>query len=155
MESNRYHQWSARPTPEQIKNQVNGFLKNISVGDFEKAFYLCPIYTYRRPLIATFKNSSEVSRMLDQMFETIDSFHYLDAFKNSSAIAISDRLSWCRYITPPEEVNYELLGLDILESGDVEANVHIDKKVTSVTAIFNLLREKKKWLLAFKMFKIM
>ena len=152
----KFHQWPVRPGEAEIKSHINLFYTALRDGKVQEAFTLCPVYTYREDRLLR-NDGDEIQRLLESMFDLIDGYGYLDEAKEKNPMSMADTLSWAKFITPPAEVDYKDLALDVPSHSpaDIFANLHIQGDVTDITGIFELMEVEAGWCLAFKMLKVM
>lgn len=157
--------WERRPTEIEIKAAIGQFMNFISLGEFEKAFEVCPTYKYKNaPSQLNGKDwrpdsndSTHIKMIVNDLYETFEAYGYFDDLAEDDPTPTKENLkTWCFHITSPTEDNFKQLGLSVPDSeGDVEANTYVRGEASDITAIFSLNDLGYAWILAFKMFKVM
>jgi hypothetical protein len=144
---NPHYFWKKRPDELQIRERINQFMTLISQKNFESANDLCP------PSAPEYESSS-AKKLLENLFFNMEGMD--EEFYGRKTLVKEDLDSWCLFITPPKDMNFELFGLKIYnDSGDVEANVYLGGVVSDITSIFTLSETIDGWILKFKIFKVM
>ena len=142
----RWHVFPARPSELEVRDHVEKFMQAIQAAEIARAFTLCPLYTFRDPLLVGADAVADIENTLEGMRQALVGYDYVT----------DDDPVWLQHVTPPSRVAYEDLNLAVPEDGgDTLANVFVDDMVTDVTAIFSLHEDAGGWVLAFKMFKVM
>jgi hypothetical protein len=146
MTAARWHTWPSRPDERTVRDHIDRFFRAVHDADLTRAIALCPIYTYRDPLLLGPDDEAGVAGVRENIQDILGGYDYIDI----------DDEAWPTHVTPPSEVGYAQLGLVVPDDkGDVLANVFVDGEVTDVTAIFALVSAGGAWQLAFKMLKVM
>jgi len=100
--------WDDLPTRGQIKKRIDTFLRAFHDGKIEAAFAICPAIVWTEQGMAV-KPGLSKDKLLEHLSHAV--FQFLE--EEVDGAALEDVEKWCKVITPPSEVDYEDIALEV------------------------------------------